>query len=395
MKKCHSILLTVFLIFCSQVSKAQWETLANIPGKLSFPIVTVLNGEIHVMGGGGASGATDVHYRYDPATNKWDTLAPVPYKAQQPAGITLAGRIHYFGGGFPNSGSPVASHYSYNPVTNTWRKETNLTAARAIHYAVELNDTLYSLAGQGMKQLFEAYDTLSKKWIKRADLLDDSYWYGAHLSSHGKIYRFGGGGFSSPKLDAHVYDPKTKAWTVLPEMPDRSHAISGTALGDSIYLAGGYALSTEVDKVWVYNIKTQTYTAGLKLPQARNYHKLVTIGKCIYSVGGNNNANANMPLSLIRYCPSSSSGIYNTDKSLEKTLIKTFPDKIEIELSSDQSGSKITLIDMSGKVVFSQLPLPNELHHFEIFTGNFGNGIYVLSITTPSASFTKRVVIAN
>lgn len=395
MKKNCSLILFVLLIFCARVSNAQWETLANIPGKLSFPVVTVLNGKIHVIGGGGASGATDVHYRYDPATNKWDTLAPVPYKAQQPAGTTLAGRIHYFGGGFPNSGSPVASHYSYNPVTNTWRKETNLTAARAIHYAVELNDTLYSLAGQGMKQLFEAYDTISKKWINRADLLDDSYWYGAHLSTHGKIYRFGGGGFSSPKLDAHVYDPKTKAWSVLPEMPERSHAISGSALGDSIYLAGGYALSTEVDKVWVYNIKTETYTAGLKLPQARNYHKLVTIGKCIYSVGGNNNANANMPLSLIRYCPSSSSGIDNAYKSLEKTLIKTFPDKIELELSPNEAGALITLIDMTGKVVFSYLPLANELGHFEILTDNFCNGIYVLSITTPSASFTKRVVIAN
>ncbi len=250
MKKPFTVAAFLFF-FCSIpfVNVQHWQNLADLPEKLAFHVVTVLNDKIHVIGGGGAAGATDAHYVYDPSTNKWDSLARVPYKAQQPAGAAIAGKIYYFGGGYPNNGSPVNMHYSFNPATNSWKPETNLTATRAIHYAIGLNDTLYSIAGQGMKRLFQAYDSNSKTWSGRADLPDDHFWYGAHVVADGKIFRFGGGGFTSPVNYANFYDPKTQVWTVLPNMPMAVHAISGCAIGDSIFLVGGYAAGADLDKV--------------------------------------------------------------------------------------------------------------------------------------------------
>ncbi|MFM9945807.1 MAG: T9SS type A sorting domain-containing protein [Bacteroidia bacterium] len=395
MKKYSKPILLIYSLLTFTASQAQWEKLADIPEKLTFPVVTVLNGKIHVMGGGGTGGATDVHYRYHPETNTWDTLAPVPYKVQQPAGCAVAGRIHYFGGGFPNSGSPVASHYSYNPANNTWRKETNLTAARAIHYAVELNDTLYSIAGQGMKNLFQAYDTFSKKWINRADLLDDNYWYGAHVSTHGKIYRFGGGGSGAPKLDAHVYDPKIKTWSILPEMPERIHGLGGSAFGDSVYFGGGYASGNEFDKVWIFNLKTEQYINGPTLPSARDYLKFVTIGKCIYSVGGNSNSNANIPLSLIRHCPGITVEVESHIKNNEQIVVKTPPGKLKVELLTVTQPIKITLTDMAGRNLFSQIYPVDSPQNLEIETSNFRNGIYVLTISYNTSIYNQRIFINN
>ena len=152
-------------------------------------MVTVLDGKIHVIGGGGGGGATDVHYAYDPETDNWETLAPVPYLAQQPAGIAAAGKIHYFGGGYPNSGTPLDDHYIYDPGTDTWTEAASLTAPRAIHYGASINDTVYTMAGQGMTSLFEAYDPVNDSWSSRANLPDGFFMYSARCTVNEKIYR--------------------------------------------------------------------------------------------------------------------------------------------------------------------------------------------------------------
>ena len=84
--------------------------MADVPADLAFPVVVELQGNIHVLGGGGGSGASDLHLRYLPVTDTWDTLASVPYLAQQPCGAVLNGKIHFCAGGYPNTGTPLDEH---------------------------------------------------------------------------------------------------------------------------------------------------------------------------------------------------------------------------------------------------------------------------------------------
>src|SRR5262245_3349279 len=131
MKKIH-LVIACTIILQTKLFSQSWDPLATIPVGLAFPVVVELNGEIHVIGGGSPSGATDIHLRYKPATNTWDTLAPVPYLAQQPAGAVLNGKIHYFGGGYPNSGTPLSSHYVYDLSLNSWSAAASLPIPRVI-----------------------------------------------------------------------------------------------------------------------------------------------------------------------------------------------------------------------------------------------------------------------
>ncbi|MBK9249023.1 MAG: hypothetical protein IPM69_13135 [Ignavibacteria bacterium] len=92
-------LILVVLIPSSPIllNSQTWETLPNLPKELAFPVVTVLDGKIHVFGGGDAKAgaATNQHFCYDPATNKWKTLDFLPFQAQQPAGAANDGKIHF------------------------------------------------------------------------------------------------------------------------------------------------------------------------------------------------------------------------------------------------------------------------------------------------------------
>ncbi|MFN0215120.1 MAG: Kelch repeat-containing protein, partial [Saprospiraceae bacterium] len=321
MKRILALLPIYSLLVCPNLFAQKWDTLAPIPESFTFPVVAEVGGKIHIMGGGGVGGATNHHFAYDPATDSWISRAPVPYLAQQPAGTSANGKIHFFGGGYPNSGSPKADHHIYNPVTDTWTKAADLTAPRAIHYSVALNDVVYSLAGQGMANLCQTYDPLANAWITKNNLPDNGFWYGAHVATEGHIYRFCGGGYTAPNKFAHRYDLETDSWASLPMFPAATHAIKGAAIGNKIYLAGGYHSFAERDEVFVFDTDTETYSVGTPLPLGRTYHNMVALDSCIYVVGGNHAIDETVKYQLLRFCPYATS---NTSEHTPMPLVAYF-----------------------------------------------------------------------
>ena len=314
-----------------------WTDLKDVPVKLTFPVVVALDGNIHLIGGGGPGGATDLHLQYKTASDEWDTLAPVPYKAQQPGGAAAGGKIYFFGGGFPNSGTPLDDHYVYDPITNTWDTAANIPANRVIHRSVAVGDSVYVMGGQPDKLRFERYAPSNNTWKSLGNLPDAHFWYGAILTVDDVIYRFGGGGFISPQDFAHKYDMANDNWVSLPAIPEPRHAIAAAAIGDSIYITGGY-YGGEKDLVWIYDINSQTYDTGFSLPAVRNYHSMVSIGNCVYVVGGHDQT---VDLSLIRHCSGDSADYtsislpgrpdseLNISYGLNKIRVRTSQEKLE------------------------------------------------------------------
>lgn len=299
------VLISMIFLFTEIkiTSAQQWDTLAPIPEEFTFPVVAVVDGKIHIMGGGGTGGATDHHFAYDPATDTWEPAASVPYLAQQPAGAAVNGKIHYFGGGYPNSGTPLDDHYIYDPAIDDWTEAKKLTSPRAIHYGVGMDTILYSIAGQGKASLFQAYTASTDAWISRANLPDIQFWYGAHVEAGGKIYRFCGGGYTVPNKFAHQYDPESNQWSAIKMFPVATHAIKGAVIGDKIFLSGGYHDFLERDEVYVYDIATDSYSTTTPMPIGRSYHNMVAIDSCLYVLGGNNAIDESVKTQLIRLCP--------------------------------------------------------------------------------------------
>jgi hypothetical protein len=301
MKKILFVLIVGGLSFTAHAQA--WTKLNSMPTRLTFPVVGVIGESIHVVGGGGVNGATDLHLRYTPVTDTWDTLAPVPYLAQQPGGGVVNGKLHFLGGGYPNSGTRLDKHYVYDPGNNTWTKLANVPIPRVIHKTAVLGDSIYVLSGQPDKKRVDVYNAVNDTWIKYNDLPDNNFWYAGITTYSDKIYRFGGGGSISATNAAHFYDPSTDSWGALSTLPKGIHAPDAQTLGDSIYITGGYSSGSYLSGVWIYDIANDTYSAGPWLNSERSYHNLVRVEDCLYSIGGNNNTTADSTaVSVLRYC---------------------------------------------------------------------------------------------
>jgi N-acetylneuraminic acid mutarotase len=356
MRKIYSIFILLFS--CAFSFSQSWTNKADVPVDLAFPVVVELNGNIHVIGGGGPSGATDIHLRYTPATDTWDTLAPVPYLSQQPAGAVVNGKIHYCGGGYPTSGQRLDLHYYYDPDSNAWYQAASLPVAVAIHKCVELEGKLYVLSGQPDKALCESYDPITDSWTQLNPLPDQDFWYGVIVNANNSIYRFGGGAYFSPSDQAQQYDVLNDSWINLNSLPMQLHGSAGAGVGDSlIWIIGGYSGGNDLKEVWIYNINDQTYTLTDSLPLERSYHAAVNAGGCIYSVGGNHNGAPQVGTELLQNCtPNITSVLKTKNREVKPYSIVTSHSDFYLSLNSIaiQKSPVVKLIDMQGRILLTK-----------------------------------------
>ncbi len=349
------ILFSIIIVSIGTCFSQAWTALTDIPVSLAFPIVVALDGNIHVIGGGGPNGATDLHLRYRPSTNAWDTLSPVPYKAQQPGGAVVNGRIHYFGGGYPNSGTRLDDHYAYDPSSNSWLKQQDMLIPRVIHKTATLGDTIYVLSGQPDKSRVDIFTTSDSSWKRRNDLPDGNFWYSAMSVHNNTLYRFGGGGSISAVTSAHIYNQKTDKWTALSSLSQTNHAPSAEVLGDSIYITGGYVDYRYSDKSLVYDVNTQSYGKGPSFPEGRSYHSMVRIDNCIYSVGGHNDG-FEVNTSLIRHCLGDPFTNVSVDQALPSHISISFGSENTMNVHGLEPGQEMLfgIYNLEGKLVWSQ-----------------------------------------
>ncbi len=395
MKK--TLLFATVSVICQIASAQSWQNRADVPVDMAFPVVVELRGNIHVMGGGAVGGATNLHLRYKPSTDKWDTMPPVPYLAQQPAGAVVNGKIHYCGGGYPNSGTPLSDHYYFDPDSNKWFAATKLPVALAIHKAFGLNKKLYVLSGQPDKLLFKCYDPATKKWLNRNALPDQNFWYSAIVGTSQTIFRFGGGGYLTPTDAAMYYDTLNDGWIDLPNLPMPIHAVSASNLGDSmICIAGGYSNNKIINKCWLYDIKKQRYFVSDTLPYARDYHSMVTAGGCVYSVGGDNPNQSSVSVSLIKNCsPQKLSLVTGLERISHPPdfIVSQSAESIFIQLQETAINKSYTLslLDVTGRTA---LPTQNIAgSSFELSTQTLAAGMYVLVLQNAESTFTQKLLI--
>ena len=296
------LLFLCFVLFACSTYAQPWDTLAAIPEKLTFPVVVAVDGKIHIMGGGGTGGATDAHYQYDPSSNSWTSMAEVPFLAQQPAGAVVDGKIHYLGGGYPNTGSRLNDHWVYDPSSDDWSQADTIPIPRAIHEAVSINDQLYVLGGQPDKLRSERYDPSDSTWTLLNDLPDQNFWYAATVELNNTIYRFGGGGYTSPTTAVHRYNDAIDSWSNLAPLPVGNHAPDAAAIGDTIYISGGYYNFDQSNVLLAFDITSQTYDTLVPMPIGRSYHSMVAVDECLYVLGGHHAIDDQVGTSMIRIC---------------------------------------------------------------------------------------------
>jgi N-acetylneuraminic acid mutarotase len=99
----------------------------------------VLDGKIHVIGGGNSESTIADHSVYDPATGSWSEAAPLPRAEGSPAAVAFQRKLYAIGG---RSGTTdYGDVYVYEPSSDTWSSGPAIpprgTAGAAVfHHAI-------------------------------------------------------------------------------------------------------------------------------------------------------------------------------------------------------------------------------------------------------------------
>ncbi len=220
-----------------------WMVESALPSSgLNAPAAVALGGRIYLIGGFETvtNVPTDRVQVYDPAARAWSAACPLPAPRGGHAAVVLDGRIHVLGGG--NSRSTLADHSVYDPATDRWSELAPLPRAEGSPAAVALGGKLYAIGGRSGPVDFGAvdvYDPATDVW-SAGHAIEPRGTAGA-VAWCGAIYLFGGESQARGESLAEVLclEPGAAVWRAAAPMPTARNFARAVPLGDAIYVVGG------------------------------------------------------------------------------------------------------------------------------------------------------------
>jgi N-acetylneuraminic acid mutarotase len=221
----------------------RWRIETRLPGHgLNAPAAAVLKDQIYLIGGFNTTTnvpSSDVLV-YDVRRKSWRTTAPLPAPRGGHAAAVLDGKIHVVGGG--NSRSTIADHSVYDPVTRQWRDLKPLPRSEGSPALVAQGGKLYAIGGRSGRSDFGdvyVYDPPSDQWDP-APSIEPRGTAGAVVYC-GSIHLFGGESqaTNSSLDDVFRLDLARGAWEKLEPMPHARNFARAVLFKNRVYVVGG------------------------------------------------------------------------------------------------------------------------------------------------------------
>ena len=211
-------------------------------GALNAPAAVSLGGRVYLIGGFAGSTnlpATSVR-TFEPTTRKWAAAPALPAPRGGHAAVVLDGKIHVLGGG--NSVSTIADHSVYDPATKRWAAAAPLPRAEGSPAAAVLGGKIYVIGGRSGFDDFGTvfvYDPAQGAWT-RGPSIPPRGTAGAAIYK-GAIYVFGGESQPGAKVLADVYRlrPGESRWTRVGRLPTARNYARAAVYRGGIYVVGG------------------------------------------------------------------------------------------------------------------------------------------------------------
>ena len=150
-----------------------WAKAKNMNRARAGAAVSVVDGEIYVMGGTGLPliinhpgpflSSMEV---YNPQKNRWREIGDMPTAKSNHTTSVINGKIYVMGGSFRNQGQDTKNFKTieiYRPRTGRWTQKPDMPAAKAGHKAEVINVNIYIIDGPAHNNTpfatIEVYDT--------------------------------------------------------------------------------------------------------------------------------------------------------------------------------------------------------------------------------------------
>ena len=220
-----------------------WHDVARLPGRgLNAPAAAVVGRRLYLIGGFdmATNVPSDQVLVYDLDRGTWSAGPPLPAPRGGHAAAVLDGRIHVIGGG--NSVSTIADHDELDPVNGRWTRRAPLPRSEGSPAAVVHAGRLHAIGGRsGPRDFGDVYvwDPATDRW-SAGPSIEPRGTAGA-VEACGAILLFGGESQAERRSLASVLrlDPGSARWTAVEPMPTARNFARAVPLGDAIYVVGG------------------------------------------------------------------------------------------------------------------------------------------------------------
>jgi N-acetylneuraminic acid mutarotase len=220
-----------------------WSRETSLPGEgVNAPAAAAIGDNVFLIGGFGTTTnrpVTSVR-RYNTKTHQWTDAAPLPAPRGGHAAVVMNGRIHVLGGG--NSISTISDHSVYDPQANAWTDGAPLPRSLGSPAAVVLGTTLYSIGGRSGPNDFGdvyLYDSSTRTWTPGASI--DPRGTGGAAAIGTSIYYFGGESQARSVVldDSLRLDAGAKTWVADTRMPTARSFARAVVFKGRVYVIGG------------------------------------------------------------------------------------------------------------------------------------------------------------
>ena len=220
-----------------------WQVATRLPhGGLNAPAAVALGGRVWVLGGfeqqtNLPTARVEV---YDPRTNRWRDGPPLPAPRGGEAAAVLDGKIHVLGGG--NSQSTLADHSVYDPGTRRWTTAAPLPRAEGSPAVAVLGGRLYAIGGRSGFDDFGdvyVYDAAQDRWTNGPSIPPRGT--AGATAYRSAIYLFGGESQATGSVLGDVFrlTKGAKAWRRAGHLPAARNYARAVVFHNAIYVVGG------------------------------------------------------------------------------------------------------------------------------------------------------------
>jgi N-acetylneuraminic acid mutarotase len=211
----------------------RWRVVTHLPhGGLNAPVIGGFAQQTNLP--------TDRVEIYDPRTNHWRDGPPLPAPRGGHAAVVLDGKIHVVGGG--NSQSTIADHSVFDPRTGRWTSAAPLPRAEGSPAAAVLGGRLYAVGGRSGFDDFGdvfVYDAAVDRWT-HGPAIPPRGTAGA-VAYRAAIYLVGGESQATGRVLGDVLQLRrgARAWRKVATLPAPRNYARAVVFRGAIYVVGG------------------------------------------------------------------------------------------------------------------------------------------------------------
>jgi len=265
-----------------------WQRLAPALSQRTEVAAAPAGTRIVVAGGFRGDGATVSTVEvFDTASGGWQAGPELPVPVNHAMAATVRDRVYVFGG-YLSTNRPTDVAFTLDG--GQWRQIAPLPQPRAAGTAAALGDTVYVAGGIGPAGLAAdmlVYDAAADRWSTAPGPPTRREHLGG-AAFGGIFYTVGGrtGGVDTNLTTFEAFDPRTSAWTRLPDLPTRRGGLAATATCTGLIVAVGGEAAEAFAAAEVFEIQSKAWKALPPLPTPRHGLGVVAIGNRVYTLSG-------------------------------------------------------------------------------------------------------------